>query len=637
LGTGVSGKQIHEAIKKLLSLDPSERGQWLEREFPDSPVLRSRLLAALSGDQQDSPGDCEFEFSIHPVAETPQAGTVGRYEVIRPLGAGGMGTVLLAHDPTIGRQVALKLLHRDFESPELRQRFLREARAAGRLRHRNIVTIFDVQEEDGRLFLAMEYIPGRTLSEIIEQKTHLPLVRKLEILDDLCCGLDCAHRAGIVHRDIKPANIVLDEDGAAKILDFGIAKAVGPELMPLTQLTNQHAVIGTIGYISPEHLSGGAVDGRSDMFAAAVVAYELLTYEKPFGTTPQEISRRTLLGDIRPISTRGTALPTVIEQIVLRGLAPHPDDRYHDMGVMQREIGAARSDLLKRAWDSRDIFASINKTEPSSSFAASEVHTDSRKRAPLIRSGFGVAALGILAVALGWLATRDPLHTTPPSPSPEVTRTTDNRSDSSTSSTPSSPSPVSGPTGGAIREGRAEPPLSTNSPSRYPTPGTASSITQPPQPLPLSVAPPTLAELLPEPAERSAIPGRAETLSAPDDGLATTVARATDVGDEPIHALLQEYQLAYARKSVAALKVIYPSLTESQLAAQDRIFLETESYKVEFGSPQITVRAERAVVAVPIRERIVPLNGQSRVISGQVLMTLERSGGTWTISAMERR
>src|SRR5262250_121884 len=149
---------------------------------------------------------------------------ISRYQVMQHLATEGMGSVYLARDPAIDRLVAIKLLKEGFDNAELRERFMREARSAGRLRHVNIVTIFDVGEHDNQPFIAMEYVEGETLYALIKQKAALSIGRKLEMIDQLCAGLQYAHRGGIVHRDIKPKNVMVDADGVLKVLDFGIAR-----------------------------------------------------------------------------------------------------------------------------------------------------------------------------------------------------------------------------------------------------------------------------------------------------------------------------------------------------------------------------------------------------------------------------
>ena len=192
---------------------------------------------------------------------------VGRYEITERLGQGGMGTVYKAFDPLLTRVVAVKVISAQLDSqPEQRERFFREARAAAQLSHRNIVTIFDLGEQDGAPFLAMEYLVGRDLEQRMREGDRMSLARKLEIALMVCEGLAHAHSAGVIHRDIKPANIFITDDGQAKILDFGLARLVTSEL------TRSNMMVGTVNYMSPEQLRGEKSDHRADIFSFGVVA-----------------------------------------------------------------------------------------------------------------------------------------------------------------------------------------------------------------------------------------------------------------------------------------------------------------------------------------------------------------------------
>src|SRR5438105_7012079 len=204
--------------------------------------------------------------------------TVGRYEINGELGRGAMGVVYKATDPTIGRTVALKTMRLDvhgLDAKEMVRRFQNESRAAGVLNHPNIVTIYDAGEHDGIFYIAMEFIEGTTLHELMAEKRVLAADEVIQIARQICCGLDYAHSNGIVHRDIKPANIMITPNGTVKIMDFGIAKAGGG-------MTSTGQVLGTPNYMSPEQVKGKPLDGRSDLFSLGVVLYEMATGEKPF-------------------------------------------------------------------------------------------------------------------------------------------------------------------------------------------------------------------------------------------------------------------------------------------------------------------------------------------------------------------
>jgi serine/threonine protein kinase len=205
---------------------------------------------------------------------------IDRYEIVERLGRGGMGVVYLATDPALGRTVAIKMLTEDNE--ELRERFAREARSAAALKHNNIVTIYDVGEDQGRPFIAMEYLEGENLAEVIRRRAQVPLRQKLDWILELCAGLGYAHRTHIVHRDIKPANLLITTEGALKILDFGIARVTADATAD--GLTRMGMLMGSPHYMSPEQAEGQPVDERSDIFAVGLVMYELLSSARFLGT-----------------------------------------------------------------------------------------------------------------------------------------------------------------------------------------------------------------------------------------------------------------------------------------------------------------------------------------------------------------
>jgi serine/threonine-protein kinase len=261
--------------------------------------------------------------------------TVGRYEITGELGRGAMGVVYKALDPTIGRTVALKTMRLDvhgLDAQEMVRRFQNEARAAGVLNHPNIVTIYDAGEEDGIFYIAMEFIEGTTLHELLAEKHVLPTDEVVQISRQICRGLDYAHSNGIVHRDVKPANIMLMPNGTVKIMDFGIAKSGG-------QVTNTGQVLGTPNYMAPEQVKGRPLDGRSDLFSLGVILYEMLTGEKPF--VGQNVT--TIIYKIvneTPITPRDldVTVHPGLSAIVTKALAKAPDDRYQSGAELIRDL-----------------------------------------------------------------------------------------------------------------------------------------------------------------------------------------------------------------------------------------------------------------------------------------------------------
>jgi serine/threonine-protein kinase len=258
------------------------------------------------------------------------AGTfVARYEILEELGRGSMGIVYKARDPQIDRMVAVKtiaLLTGDAqEQQEYRQRFFLEARAAGRLSHPGIVTIFDVGEEPQAHspFIVMEFIDGRPLNKFIASPAKLPLRRALRLAQQLAEALDYAHAQGVVHRDMKPANILVTKDGHAKITDFGIAK------LNVAHITHAGHVVGTPAYMSPEQLEGEEVDGRSDLFSLGVILYTMLTGHRPFqGNSAATVSFKVANRDPLPASAFDSALPPELDYIIARAMAKDRNARY---------------------------------------------------------------------------------------------------------------------------------------------------------------------------------------------------------------------------------------------------------------------------------------------------------------------
>lgn len=254
---------------------------------------------------------------------------IGRYEIVGELGRGAMGVVYRARDPRLGRDLALKTIrlgdHADSNEVEtLRQRLFREAQSAGRLSHPGIVTIFDVDQEDGLAYILMELVEGRTLAAASAEA--LAAGRKLEFAADLLAkvgaALDYAHEKGIIHRDIKPSNLVVTAQGV-KILDFGVARIAS------SQLTRTGTVVGTPNYMSPEQVRGESVNGRSDQFSLAVIVYELLTGERPFqGDNITSTIYRVVAEDPAPLRRFDAAIPPAMEAVVLRALAKAPARRF---------------------------------------------------------------------------------------------------------------------------------------------------------------------------------------------------------------------------------------------------------------------------------------------------------------------
>jgi serine/threonine protein kinase len=261
--------------------------------------------------------------------------TIGRYHVRSRLGHGGMGVVYLALDPVIDRLVAIKLLRVNAE--DMRTRFLREAALAGRLQHPNIVSIYDVGEHGGQPFIAMEYVAGETLAELIKRRAPLSLGQKLGLMEDLCSGLAHAHKSGLIHRDIKPSNLVVNREGTLKILDFGIAR------MGDSGLTMAGVLMGTPSYMCPEQVEGRPVDRRSDVFSVGLVIYELLVYRRAFpGENQHQVLRQIIDSAPEPLTRLSPDLDAGLVALVERAIEKEPDRRYQDLAQLRADVVRSR-------------------------------------------------------------------------------------------------------------------------------------------------------------------------------------------------------------------------------------------------------------------------------------------------------
>ena len=283
--------------------------------------------------------------------------TIRHYAVESQLGKGGMGVVYRARDTRLNRPVALKLLKPELVSDtDRRQRFLREARAAAATTHPAIAQIYDVDEQDGTIFIAMELVEGRTLRELITSK-ELDLQSSIEIAIQIADGLAKAHDKGIVHRDIKSDNIMVTPEGHAKILDFGLAKLLDPSVGEGQRTTDQAGVetvaqtqlgvvMGTIAYMSPEQARGRPVDKTSDVFSMGVLAYEMVSGELPFkGDSPLDTMHAIAFEEVQPITVLRQHLPPDLHRIVSRCLRKKPEDRYPDAGALADDLRRLKQDI----------------------------------------------------------------------------------------------------------------------------------------------------------------------------------------------------------------------------------------------------------------------------------------------------
>jgi serine/threonine protein kinase len=321
--------------------------------------------------------------------------SIGKYQILELVGEGAMGVVYRAHDPVLERTVAIKVMNEAIARQEdLRKRFLREAQAAGSLQHPNVVTVYDLGEADGHLFIAMEFVPGVDLERMIELGEPMSLQSRLDIVIDVLTGLSYAHRKGIVHRDIKPANIRVAEDGRAKIMDFGVAH------LSSSSMTRTGSFLGTPSYMAPEQITQGQTTAATDIFAVGAVLYQLLAMMKPFDApTLQNLLFKIITEKPRPITEMTPGLPPSLDRIVMKALEKEPSARYASALDMANELTNVRAKLSGPAYP-----ASI-----SLSASVADAIEQSRKKSQSHSQRIAIIGFAALAAAIAVAIFRGPL------------------------------------------------------------------------------------------------------------------------------------------------------------------------------------------------------------------------------------
>ena len=317
------------------------------------------------------------------------SGTVlsGRYRIETKLGSGGMSTVYLAQDEVLDRPVAVKLMHREIsEEADQLERFRREARAAARLSHPNLVSVIDAGEDEGRPYIVFEYIEGQTLKQRITERGRLEIDEAVAYAIEIGRGLLAAHGRKLVHRDVKPQNVLIDPDGRAKVTDFGIARSLEGEGMTATG-----RVLGTTDYVSPEQAMGEVVDERSDVYSLGVVLYEMLTGEVPFSAENQiGVAMKHVNEPLPDVLVKRPEVSAAVASVVDRSTTKDPRDRYNSVGEMVRDLEATLEVEAARGGGTTGEATAVLDSVPRSR----------RRLAGRRVSGAGVA-MAVLGIALG--------------------------------------------------------------------------------------------------------------------------------------------------------------------------------------------------------------------------------------------
>jgi eukaryotic-like serine/threonine-protein kinase len=327
----------------------------------------------------------------------------GRYRLDAQIGAGGMSTVYLAFDKTLERRVAIKLMHREIASDsDQLERFRREARAVAQLSHPHVVGVIDAGEEDGRPYIVFEYVEGETLKDRIRRLGRLPVDEAIAYAIEIARALSAAHGRGIVHRDVKPQNVLVDEEGSAKVTDFGIARSIDD-----TGLTADGRVLGTTDYVSPEQALGHDVNGQSDIYSLGIVLYEMLTGDVPFhGENQVSVAMKHVREELPDVSKRRPEVSAGLAAVLDRMTAKDLRKRYPDALSLQADLEEALARELARTGQSTGEATAVLRTLPES--ARRRLPLRMRRPLPIV----AVVALLAAAVALGAVLLKEGVNRT---------------------------------------------------------------------------------------------------------------------------------------------------------------------------------------------------------------------------------
>jgi len=549
---------------------------------------------------------------------------IGKYRIIDLVGEGAMGVVYKAEDSVLGRTVAIKVMNDSIARQEdLRKRFLHEAQAAASLQHPNVVCIYDLGEQDGHLFIAMEFVDGVDLERLIELGEPMSLQARLDIIIDVL-----AHKRGIVHRDIKPANIRIGEDGRAKIMDFGVAHLAS------SSMTRTGSFLGTPSYMAPEQITEGKTTPATDIFAVGGVLYQLLAQMKPFDApTLQNLFFKIITEKPRPISELMPGLPPALDRIVMKAMAKEPSGRYSSAIEMANDLSTVRAKLSGPSYPASVSLSASVATALEQARKSSQVRM--RKNA-LIGAG-ALAAVALIAAAwslstrsrsgeLGLTggtapitsaATEQPAATVTP-PSTAITNATSKQQQ------PAPPPPT--------RQGR-----SPTTPRDTRVAGTAKPTNKPAQPV---VVAPNIPSRV-EPSAPSANARQETVVSAPPVTAPRPVVTAPAQEAPPpapaspstagISPTVEAYARAIESRDISAIRRVYPGLTSDQQRNFEQFFQSARNINVTFRVANVEASGSSADARLVGTYEYVTSAGKTERQPVSFAATLRHDGNTWRL------
>jgi len=561
---------------------------------------------------------------------------IGKYEIIEQVGEGAMGVVYRAADPVLNRPVAVKVMNEGLaQDAGLRERFLREAQAAGSLQHPNVVTIYDFGETDGHLFIAMEFIEGSDLEELLDRGKSIPLDAKLDIVIDVLNGLAYAHRRGIVHRDIKPANIRIDGEGHARIMDFGVAHLAS------SNLTGTGVMMGTPNYMAPEQITTGEVTARTDIFSVGAVLFELLTNVKPFAADTLHRVLFRIVSDAPPeILDVVPDLPVALDKVIKKALAKDVSHRYTSATEMANDLSAVRSSLgAPRASRTVSQRSSIEKA-----LLAQRQAQQSRdvRRWQIISAA--AALLFVVGGGGGVYLAMQRAGSAPAAAPPEV------RADSPTApdrtGTPAQP-PASVVVAGTTRDSSAAAATSraasprTGNPTRPQTSTPLTRVDSAPARTTIAQRDTARSDPAPAPPVQPVVsePSRVGQVSAPLSSARTDTlpARVVTPAENPrttATAIVNAYARAIAARDVDQLKRVYPGMTASQQSAWMSFFSSVRTMTANLQIDSFSTDADSAVAQITGAYEYVTRAGRNARQPASFQATFHKDGERWRLQTV---
>ena len=595
--------------------------------------------------------------------------TIGKYQVLEQVGEGAMGVVYKAHDPVLNRTVAVKVMSVGLAQDEvLRERFLREAQAAGSLQHPNLVTIYDFGEMEGHLYIAMEFIEGADLEKLMLKQVQLDLPMKLDIVIDVLNGLSFAHRRGVIHRDIKPANIRIDQEGRARIMDFGVAK------MSSSNLTGTGIMMGTPNYMAPEQITGEKTLGpAADLWAVGAVLYELLTNQRPFeADTLHRVLFKIVSDDPPPLREAAPGVPVALDEIVQTALAKEADQRYRSATEMANALSAVRVQLSAAPRTTRTLLqrASIEVDVPrltekvsktivpaAQSVAATPAATPAgMATVPPTRPNWGLIGGGVvvLLIAVGgvsYLGSRagrgaeqkveapavqaptvqvpqPPPTQPPPAQEPpaqtQATAPAPQTPDVAVSQRTSPPAPRTNQ-----RRTDSGQVTASNPPAPVTSPAATSQGAPASQPQTQTQAPPPVANA-PAPTQQI-VSSPPPTVVAPPPATTTTPAPAPENPRPAIEAILADYARSIGTRQVAEVKRVYPGMTPQQQSGWEGFFSSARSMTATLDISSLNIGAGSAVARVTGAYEFVTRAGRTERQPASFEATFAKQGDAWVL------